>query len=247
MQKIRILIVEDELLIAESLKAMLESLGYEVTGSFASGEETLKNYKLNSADVIFMDIHLADAKTGIDTAIEINKNEYVPVIYLTNNTDDELRKKAIYGANTVQYLNKPFTKTDIINAIDFALKAIKTTEFITPEKNRKAYLIDECIFLKNGLGFKKVMISDIMFLEASGSYCQFCFKPDGKTQIFSENLSYFEEKLSFARELIRVHRSYIVNVNYIERTHENRIWVSGKEISIGKTYKNILLERFRFI
>src|SRR5580704_9544927 len=110
MQKIKILIVEDELVIAEGLKIMLESLGYEVAAIFTSGTETLKSFKPGMADILFMDIHLADKTSGIDTAMEIRKIHDIPVIYLTKNQDEYLRKKAIHETNAVHYLTKPFSK-----------------------------------------------------------------------------------------------------------------------------------------
>jgi DNA-binding LytR/AlgR family response regulator len=178
--------------------------------------------------------------------IALTKISKIPVIYLTQNEDNFLRKKAILETNAVHYITKPFNKNDICTAIDFALKQLKTYEFTTllPEEN--AYLLKEGIFLKNGFGFKKIMIADIMFLKADGSYCLFAFK-DNKTQVFSENLSYFGEKLAFAKDLVRIHRSYIVNINFIERIHENRIWVGGLELSIGGTYRNDLADKFRFV
>ena len=122
MVKLKILIVEDELVIAEGLKITLEGLGYEVPAIFTSGTETLKNYTPGMADIVFMDIHLADKTSGIDTAMELKKISDIPVIYLTNNRDEYLRKKAIYETNAVNYLNKPYSKADICIAIDFALK-----------------------------------------------------------------------------------------------------------------------------
>jgi DNA-binding LytR/AlgR family response regulator len=246
MQKIKILVVEDELIIAESLSVLLESLGYEVAAIFNSGTELLKNFKPGLADIMFMDIHLAGNSNGVDTAMELRKISDIPVIYLTQNQDEELRKRAIYKTNAVHYLSKPFYKGDIQTAIDFALKAIKQSEFEGVKANEDAYLLRDSIFLKNGVGFKKVMIADIMFLEAEGSYCKFTFNGN-KQLIFSENLSFFGEKLAFAKELVRIHRSFIVNINYIERVHENRLWVGGLELPIGRTYRNDLVEKFRFI
>jgi DNA-binding LytR/AlgR family response regulator len=89
------------------------------------------------------------------------------------------------------------------------------------------------------------MISDILFLKADGSYCQ--LKSKECTITFSENLRFLERKLDFAKEFVRIHRSYIVNVNSIQRVHENRLWIADTEIPIGKTYKNMMGNIVRFI
>jgi DNA-binding LytR/AlgR family response regulator len=246
MKNVKILIVEDELIIAEGLKIMLQKLNYEVVAIFTSGAETIKNFGPGFADLIFMDIYLADEINGIDTAIQIGKNYNIPIIYLTENKDEHLRKKAIYEINTANYITKPFNKEDVVNAIDFALKLLANNKDQRLKNIDNGNLMNDSIFLKNGLGYKKVPISDIAFLKADGSYCVFTFN-NLKTYVFSENLSYYGEKLSFAKELVRIHRSYIVNINFIERIHENRVWVAGNEMPIGPTYKTHLLEKFRFV
>lgn len=244
MQNLKVLIVEDDLIIAESLKIMLESMGYEVVAMYTSGRETLENFSPGFADIILMDIQLKGKLDGVDTSIEIRKMSTAPVIFITQVTDERTRKKAINETNAVYYINKPFTKLDISTAIDLAIKSIKK-EKLTAKSNENSYLLKDCIFVKNGFGFKKVMIADILFLRADGSYCDLVFKEN--TVAFSENLSMMEKKLSFAKELVRVHRSYIVNIHSIQRIHENRLWVTDIEIPIGKTYKSLLDTMVRFI
>lgn len=260
MEKLRILIVEDELIIAESLKIMLEGMGYHVPAIFTSGQETLEYFKPGFADVIIMDIQLADNSNGIDTSIEIRKISTAPIIYITDSKDEYLRKKAIYETNTVQFLTKPFTRLDISIAIDLAIKAIKGHKVLLGESSQSSYLINECVFVRDVQGFKKILINDIIFLKAEGSYCKLHYKTQSKAGdkrneqvkledsiMFSENLSFLEEKFSFAKELVRIHRSYIININSVRKIHENRLWTGDTEIPIGKTYKDKIQERFRFI
>jgi DNA-binding LytR/AlgR family response regulator len=255
MEKVNILIVEDELIIAESLKLMLEGMGYEIPAIFTSGKTPLENFKPGFADIIIMDIQLADNTNGVDTSIEIRKISTAPIIYITDNKDEYLRKKAINETNAVQYITKPFSRLDVSIAIDLAVKAIKVHDISLKKNNHSSYLINESIFVKEGLVFKKVMISDILFLKADGSYCRLFYRnarsgEDGKpvaSILFSENLSFLEEKLFFARNMVRIHRSYIINIDIVKKIHENRLWIEEQEIPIGKTYKNEILNRFRFV
>lgn len=254
MEKVKVLIVEDELIIAESLKIMLENMGYEVPAIFTSGKTTLENFKPGFADIIIMDIHLAENTNGIDTSIEIRKISTAPIIYITDDKDEYTRKKAIYESNTVQYITKPFTKLDISIAIDLALKAMKGHDLALKKNTESSFLINESIFVKDVQGFKKIMITDIMFLKADGSYCKLFYrgsKRGNETVIeeimFSENLSYLEEKLLFAKNLVRIHRSFIINIHNVKKIQENRLWIEDVEIPVGKTYKNEIRDRFRFI
>lgn len=205
MENVRILIVEDELIIAESLKLMLEGMGYEVPAVFRSGKETLENFKPGFADIIIMDIHLAGQLNGIDTSIEIRKISTAPIIYITDNKDEYLRKKAIYETNTVQYITKPFTRLDISVALDLAIKAIKSHELLLMRANNSSYLINESIFVRDVQGFKKIMITDILYLKAEGSYCNLTYKNGNENNIasilFSENLSFFRREVVFCKRV----------------------------------------------
>ncbi len=245
MQQVKVLIVEDDWLIAESLKVIIEGMGYQVPAIFDSGLEVLKAFRPDFADIVIMDIHLAGPINGVDTSVELKKISPVPVIFVTNNINDAVRKKAIYETNAVYYLSKPFAGSDIRTAIDLALKSLKSDSLAVRHPYEASYLLSNSIFVKDGSGFKKVPLHDVLFLKADGGYCQFVMRDT--SILFSENLSYMEEKLGFARELLRVHRSYIVNINYIQRIHDNRLWIDEIEIPIGKTYRESTKDRFRFL
>jgi DNA-binding LytR/AlgR family response regulator len=165
--------------------------------------------------------------------------------------DEYLRKKAIFETNTVQYITKPFTQLDISVAMDLAIKTIKGHNLSLQNGDCTSHLNNECIFVKENQGFRKIMIGDILFIKADRAYSELVFRNNSinkkETIIFSENLSILEEKLFFAKELIRVNRSYVVNSNFIKKTRENALWIEDVEIPIGKTYRNAIRDRFRFI
>ncbi|ASU36225.1 LytR/AlgR family response regulator transcription factor [Mucilaginibacter xinganensis] len=243
--KVKILVVEDEILIAESLRMMLENLGHEVPAIFTSGTEAIRNFRPGLADIIIMDIELANNTNGIDTAIELKKMGDPPIIFITNNTDERIRKKAIYQTSALHYVPKPFTKLDISIAIDLTLKLAGDRETASRKAHEFSHLMNDSIFIKDEGSFKKIMTGDIRFLKADGSYCFLYLKKDHI--MFCENLSFLEGKLSFAKNLVRVHRSYIVNINYITKIQDNRLWIEEEEIPIGATYKKDLSDLLRFI
>ncbi len=242
MQQVKILVVEDELLIAKSLKVMLEELGYLVPGIFRSGTDLLLNFQEGMADIIFMDISLANGTNGIETARILSRTSNIPIVYMTQNQADNVRKKAIFETNAAYYLHKPFNLADVDTAIDLTLKFLKREKAVGQES---PYLMNDAVFIREDFSYKKIRLADIILLKAERSYFQLqCLE---KTYLFSENLSFFDDKLLFAKELVRVHRSYIVNTNYIDKIQENRIWVAGREIPIGSTYKTNFFEKVRFI
>jgi PAS domain S-box-containing protein len=120
MSKAKILIVEDELVIALSIQKSLESLDYEVTGFVATGEEAVDKALGQNPDLILMDIILSGAIDGIEAARRIRKKTDIPIIYLTANADsatvDRARDTLPYG-----YLNKPVNERDLFTNIDSSI------------------------------------------------------------------------------------------------------------------------------
>ena len=94
MSKARILIVEDDGIIAIRLQGILEKLGYDIVGPVASGEEAVQKARENSLDLVLMDIYLAGDMNGIEAAAEIHTQSDVPVVYLTAYSTDELLEQA---------------------------------------------------------------------------------------------------------------------------------------------------------
>ncbi len=120
MEKTRILIVEDNPIVAEDLKIKLIQLGYEITGTAYSGEEALESVEQDRPDIALMDIRLGDGINGIDTAIKLKEHHALSVIYLTAHADDDTISKAKmtepYG-----YIVKPFDETQIQSVIEIAI------------------------------------------------------------------------------------------------------------------------------
>ncbi|MBT8302108.1 MAG: response regulator, partial [Maribacter sp.] len=84
--KVRILVVEDDMIIAAHISLQLTNLGYEITGIETRGEEAVEHANINTPDIILMDVNLRGALDGIETAKMIQQKRNVPIIYLTANT-----------------------------------------------------------------------------------------------------------------------------------------------------------------
>ncbi|MCD4818396.1 MAG: response regulator [Candidatus Cloacimonetes bacterium] len=105
-KKIRILIVEDEVIIAQSLKLELENEGFEVCSFVASGEEAISEAKEKKPDVILMDIHLFGEIDGIEAALEIIAYKKNPIIFMTGYSESNIFVRA-QKVNPIAYLHKP--------------------------------------------------------------------------------------------------------------------------------------------
>ena len=116
----RILVVEDERIVARDLADTLTGLGYGVVGSVASGEAAVQQACTLRPDVVLMDIHLAGVMDGIEAAALIRAAYNVPVVYLTAHGDDRTLRRA-QDTEPQAYLMKPFRAADLRCAIEIAL------------------------------------------------------------------------------------------------------------------------------
>ena len=120
MEKIKILIVEDENFIVQGLKMGLELKGYSVCSFVASGEEAIIEAAKKNPDVILMDINLSGQMDGIQAAEEIIKSKFIPIIFITGYADPGLFARA-HKINPAAYVEKPVEICTLIPIIDAAV------------------------------------------------------------------------------------------------------------------------------
>ncbi len=138
----KIMIVEDEGIIALSIRKKLEHLGYEVPIMVNTGEDALEQAAKNRPDLALLDIRLGDGMDGIETATKLRERLGIPIIYLTANVDDETIQRAKitepYG-----YLIKPFEEIELPTAIEMALYKHKLEQEINRQRNQLEQLVEE--------------------------------------------------------------------------------------------------------
>jgi two-component system, sensor histidine kinase len=123
----KILIVEDEQIVAEDLQRTLERLGYTVTAQSASAREAINQAGNTLPDLVLMDINLKGDTDGVQAAEVIYWLYNIPVIYLTAFSQD-LRFQEITKSNRFGYLPKPYLEEDLQDAIENALKKAETRQ-----------------------------------------------------------------------------------------------------------------------
>lgn len=181
MNKEKILIIEDDAIVALDIKRILNNLNYEVTNIVSNYEDTMTSIKHDKPTLIFSDINLGkEQRNGIDIINEIQKNIYIPVIYLTAYSDEDTIQKAV-KTNPLGYILKPFKKEDIKSTLLLALYKIKDEKF---EKNSSYIKLDKnySYDLKNDILFfdsKPIKLSQKenlllkILVEAKGQFISF--------------------------------------------------------------------------
>ena len=234
MKKVKILVVEDEIIIADNLCDTLEDLGYNPLEPAISYTEALVQVADCEPDIAILDIQLAGKKTGIDLGLKIKESYSFPFIFLTSNSDKVTLDKA-KAAMPASYLVKPFTKEELYSTIEIVLSNHKQLKVEAP---------NESLFIKDKGGLIKIVLEDILFLKSAHVYTEITFK-NNTVKLVRSSLNYFSENLNC--NFVRVHRGYIVNTNYLSKINKSSLEINNITIPIGAKYKSSLLSKVNLI
>ncbi len=252
---IKILIVEDEMVIAANISLQLSELGYEVTGILPRGEEALSHIKIDKPDIVLLDIQLKGELDGIETAQEIQKHYKIPIIYLTANSDEAHFNRA-KETHPYAFISKPFKKLDLQRAIELTVDRI-TMETSSENKekgngeesastngNATDFILNDRIFVRHNEKMLKIDIKDIYYIEADRNYCRIFTQ--GREYLLVMTLKDIDEKLP-QHHFLRIHRSYIINLSQIDEVAGTHVVISKKAIPMSKLMRTELLKRLQTI
>jgi len=239
-----ILIVEDEMIIAANISLQLTHLGYEVTGIIPRAEEVLPHLWQHIPDIILMDINLKGNLDGIEMVYLIQKEFKIPIIYLTANSDEANFNRA-KATNPYAFVSKPFKILDLHRAIELTL--IRIQEEQNSEKNadlvsQEPFILSDCIFIRSHDKMVKVCINNILYIEAERNYCKIHCKD--KEHLLVMTLKDIEEKLT-SNTLLRIHRSFIVNLSHIDEIATSHVVIAKKAIPLSADLKKKLLQHIQ--
>ncbi len=211
-----IVIIEDEFFVAKHLKELIEGKGYVCKGIFRSGDRFINETDWDF-DVAMVDILLSTEFTGLQVAEELNKHNK-PFVFLTANKDMRTLESAA-RLSPKTYLTKPFNPNDVLAA----LEAIK-------------YQLPALIEIQDVHGKRTINPTDIVFVTSDRSYVEIQTLKEKIVQ--RKLLKELEEELPDS--FIRVHRSYVINRNFIESKSGSDVMVGGYKIPVSRNYKDAL-------
>lgn len=128
----KILIVEDETIVALEIKRSVEKLGFFVTNTVTNFNDALKSVNVNEPNIILMDINLKNSKDGIEIAHAVREIKNIPIIYLTAYSDDKTIKRAV-ETDPLGYMIKPFKREELKSVL--ALAQYKIASSNEPQKH----------------------------------------------------------------------------------------------------------------
>lgn len=223
----KILIVEDEFIIAYSISIFLKEKGYHVIGIANSMDEAITYFQQSDIDIVLIDIKLKGDKTGIDLGHYINEHYSIPFIYLTSQVDSKFLDQAKL-THPKGYLSKPFQKNSLYPML----------EIITAESENK---VDDYLWIKEGSNTYKIKIDDIIYLQADHTYTKVQSNkrkyPFLIRQSLQKTLDQLNEKL-----FIQIHRTWVVNIKKIEEWNTKMVKINHLEIPISRTRRKKILQ-----
>lgn len=228
------IIVDDEPPAIRLLQKYTEQLqGIECIATCTRAVEALALIELHKPDVVFLDIQMPDL-TGIQLSAIIK--DKVKIVFTT-----AYPQFAVEGfeMNAVDYLLKPIPFNRFIAAVE---KLRKQNAEPAAVKLPADSTTDEYFFVKtDGKNrYQRIEVKDIYYIESIRNYIVL---HTGTGQVVTYNtLKYFEENLP-GNQFIKTHKSFIVAIGKIEKTDNNEVWVSGKCLPLGDTYRADFFER----
>lgn len=238
-----IVIIDDEFDARRILRKYIERYfpDFIILGEAQNVQEGVQLIRETNPKLVFLDIKMGDG-TGFDLLDKLEGN--LPKVIFTTAFDEYALKAFRYHA--MDYILKPIDPEILVDAVNQTLKKEEVLnkdslslifEHIN-ESNKK-------IGIPTQEGFKFIPQEKIIYFEADSSYC-FMYTSDSKQVIISKPLKYFEEKLQLDRNFIRPHKSYLVNLKFVEEYQKQEGGFlklqSGKLIPISRNKKGEILE-----
>jgi len=244
MDSIKILIVEDEMIIGAKISMQLSNLGYEVTGLLPRGEDALVHVQESKPDLVLMDINLKGSMDGIETATRLLQLVNIPVIYLTANADEPTFNRA-KATRPYAFISKPYKQLDLQRAIELTISrmAEDVNGLIASDKDEDStFVLNDRIFVRHKEKMVKIMLADLLYLQADRNYSHLFTKE--RDYVLAVTLKAIEEKLD-TKLFLRIHRSYIVNLTHIEEVMEGSVKIADQTIPMGAGMREVLLKGMR--
>ena len=235
------IIVEDIQIAADFLKKFCEKSDLiDVQGHFLNVEDALGFLDEYKPDLIFLDVEMPGAN-GFEL---LDKLTYTPKIILTTSKTEYAFDAFQYHVD--DYLKKPFTYKRFLEAVQ-KVQAETTPPPASPAPSPQAPATGadtDFLFIKADDKLVKLKKDDILYIESMRDYVKFV--TPGKSYITYSTLKNMEEKLA-GQVFIKVHRSYIININKIDDIRGNTIYVQGNTIPVGKGHREELASRLNIL
>ena len=232
--KTKCLIIDDEPLARDLMRSHISKLeNFEIVGECGDAMKAMQVLRDQKVDLMFMDIQMPQI-TGIEF-LKILKNP--PKVIITT----AYREYAIdsFELDVVDYLLKPITFERFLKSVNKYYQVSQEEIPVAAPVSDVIQSDEAFIYVKENKRVIKVNLSEILYVEGLSEYVQ--IYTDRKKIITKTSMTSLEEKLP-NDGFLRIHKSFIVSLSRIEAFTAHTIEVPGKELPIGRSYKNTVLD-----
>lgn len=243
-QKAKILIVEDEALMAMKIEMQIEKLGHDLVAAVDNSKDALEIIDQKEIDLIIMDIHIQGDYDGIELVGLIKQKKDINILFVSSQQDDLSFKRA-KRYNPVGFIIKPFSEIQLQRSIELALEStLMEKQSETIEEN--AHFDHNSFFIKDKNQFQKLSFEQIYYLESDGHYCK--IYTDRGMFYIRKKMKEVLEKLP-KDDFVQCHRSFIVNLKKVKTVDfdEDFIILEELKIPISRREKDNLLNRLNLL
>ncbi len=235
----KIIIIDDEPLAIDILVKYAESIDYiEILKTFTNPIEAIRFIADNEVDLIFLDIEMP-MLNGVDLVESLNSK---PNIIFTT----AFPNYAVEGFNldAIDYLLKPISYKRFLKAISKISQSSNKENNINPSNQISSFSNEnKYIFVKSDYENIKVNVSEIKYIEGLKDYLRINLS-NGKYVLTLSNFNNILEKIDNPN-FIRIHNSYIINLDFVKSIQKNRVLIDDKRIPISETYKKEFFDKIK--
>lgn len=240
MEQINVLIIEDDPQESARLADVLNNHSYTVSGIARSYTEALKLFYENPPDLVVIDVYLDGRPEGITFAetLSVTPNAQRPVVFLTSSKERQVFERARL-TSPFSFLLKPFNELEVIYSIEMAIEKFYSQQPAFSTGEESTVVAPDYLFIKKKKSLKKTPLSDILYIEVEGRYCNIITAKERFVVLIS--LTKISTLLGNGK-FIRTHRNYLVNSDKIREINPEDCSVileGDHSIALSDNYRNI--------
>ena len=243
MDAVRLVIVEEELVIAAALGALLTDLGHIVVATCPDAVGALRAVAVHRPQLVLLDINLGKGRDGVHIAERINTVERVPFVFITGHTDQRTLDR-VKATRPAGFIIKPFDEDDLRTQIEIALArhAAQGDAGNPPgEVQQQGSQASDVLFVRDRGRRVKVPVQEIRYVEADNNYV--VVHTAERRYVMACSLTSMAERLP-SSSFVRIHRRYLVDVRRITGLSEREAHLGELVLPVGKTHKEELRVRW---
>ncbi len=232
--KITCIIVDDEPLardIIENYVSRIDNL--ELLASCGDALEAFNIISKQHIDLVFLDIQMPEV-TGIDFLKELNPAP--KVIFTTAYSDYAVDA---FNLEAIDYLLKPIAFSRFLKSVNKTFKQLTPIDTLASNHDHETSYLDAFIYLKVEKKMQKVFLKDIQYIESLRNYIKIKTRDREVTAL--KSISSIQDILPI-KKFLRVHRSFIIGIDYVDAFSPSEIDIKGAKIPVGRNYKDAVKE-----